>query len=222
MRALLILAALLSGCASTEYKQYAEAQANIAAQRAAAEQARYAAIAAIAAQGDATSKVAAVMAMSMMQQAPTKDVPLAPPRSAGETLLSWAQLILPTATQFYSIGRQAAVATRQSDNSARVAVQQSQDASITTTNIVNGFVAMGSKIQGNTTTTSTTTTTTPTQVIEKPSVVLVDKPLLVDKPVLVTVDKPLIVKPEIVTVDKPVIVQPTVIQVPAPAPTPGN
>jgi hypothetical protein len=230
---------VLTGCASTDYQLYAQAQANIAAQRAAADQARYAALASIAQQGDSAAKVAAVMSMMQMGQVQPQAT-IAAPRSTGETLLQWASLVLPTATQMYGISRQSQVAIAQSDNATRLGIAQSGDASATQQAIVSGFVNVAGKVQGNSTVTNTststqtattTTTTNPTQVVTQDKVVLVDKPVIVD-PKVITVEKPVVVDPKVVTVDKPVvveprivqptvveprIVQPTVVQVPTPA-----
>lgn len=213
MRLLITMAAvILAGCASSEYKMYAEAQSQIAAHKAAADQARYAALAQIAAQGDSAAKVAAVMSLNFNSQPQAPQTAIAPPKSTGETLLTWAQLILPTATQFYSIGRQSQVAVTQSNNSAQVAIAQSRDSSNTQSAIVRGFVDVSGKIQGNTTTTTTNTTTNTTT--ENPALVVTQEKVVIVKPEIVTTEKPVIVNP--------VVVNPVVIPVPTPASGPGN
>lgn len=201
-----IAATLLAGCASSEYKMYAEAQAQIAAHRAAADQARYAALAQIAAQGDSAAKVAAVMSLNFGAQAHQTQQAIAAPKSTGETLLTWAQLVLPTATQFYSIGRQAQMAVTQSNNSAQVAIAQSRDSSNTQSSVVRGFVDVAGKIQGNVTTTTTN--------VENPAVIVTQEKVVVVKPEIVTTEKPVIVNP--------VVVNPVVVPVPTPASGPGG
>ena len=69
MKPLLILVAIaLAGCASTgDYAAYANGQAQIEAARHSADAARYKAMSDIAATGDNSAKVAAVMALALGQ-----------------------------------------------------------------------------------------------------------------------------------------------------------
>jgi len=86
----------LSGCAATEYAQYSKAQTDIATARHAADSERYKAMAAIAASGDGSAKVAAVMAMAMGQSAGAQATIQAPQASQA---LQWASILVPGLTQ---------------------------------------------------------------------------------------------------------------------------
>jgi len=121
----------LTSCASSgpsNYQLYAETQAKIAQAHAVAETARFNALAEIAKNGDAASKVAAVLSIQMSggsnQQRQNQQV--APPETFADTALKWTSVLLPNFTQFYSINRNSAVAMRQSDNQAAIAVSTNQ------------------------------------------------------------------------------------------------
>ena len=76
MRTMIILCALaLTGCAS-DYRLYADASAKSEIARHNADAAKYRAMADIAAQGDASAKVAAVMAITPVAPAPAPIVPV--------------------------------------------------------------------------------------------------------------------------------------------------
>jgi len=133
MKKLLLIVPLimLAGCASSgpsNYQLYAETQAKIAQAHAVAETARFNALAEIAKNGDAASKVAAVLSIQMSggsnQQRQNQQV--APPETFADTALKWTSVLLPNFTQFYSINRNSAVAMRQSDNQAAIAVSTNQ------------------------------------------------------------------------------------------------
>lgn len=131
MKKLVIPVFLLSlvGCASNDYKLYAETQQEIARSRAVAETARYQALAEIAKTGDATSKVAATMAIAMGQNSSDKkDQTVAAPKSPGDTALQWASIIVPSATQLAGIASNAYVAVKQSNNQTKTAINQSNNA----------------------------------------------------------------------------------------------
>jgi len=112
----------LSGCGK-QYMMYAEAQKAIATENAkayaAAETARYNALAQIAKDGDATSRVAAAMSLSLGggggSRAPQPPNIVAP-KSAGETALQWTSTVLPVAATIYGIAANRDVAIKQSDN----------------------------------------------------------------------------------------------------------
>ncbi len=110
----------LSACASTDYGQYAKAQSDIAAARAASDAARYKALAEIASKGDPASSVAAVMAIAIggSQQQGQQQV-AAPQRSDA---LQWASIIIPGLTQAYAIGKSADVAINSSNNAMQTSV----------------------------------------------------------------------------------------------------
>lgn len=154
MRIILIIIALtLTGCAS-DYKLYADASAKSEIARHNAEAAKYRAMADIAAQGDASAKVAAVMAIALGQQSAAQ-TQLRPPEHATGTLLQWAQVLVNPLTQMYG----AYSARRVGESQASYSFQ-----GLKSTNDTFGLIA--SKIQApatpapNVTTTNTTNTTT--------------------------------------------------------------
>lgn len=118
----------LFGCASGDYKLYAETQQEIARSKALAESARYQALAEIAKTGDSTTKVAATMAIAMGQGgADKKEQDIAAPKSPGDTALQWASILVPSATQLAGIASNAYVAVKQSNNQTSVALAQSNN-----------------------------------------------------------------------------------------------
>jgi hypothetical protein len=121
----------LTGCATAEYQAYADAHKA----QAAAQTARYQALADIAKQGDTTAKVAAVMSLQLQGSAQGQSN-IAAPKSFGDHMLQWTAVLLPTATQIYSVGKQAQVGIAQSNNA--------RDMGISTNN---AFVGMAAKIQ---------------------------------------------------------------------------
>ena len=198
----------LTGCATAEYQAYADAHKA----QAAAQTARYQALADIAKQGDTTAKVAAVMSLQLQGSAQGQSN-IAAPKSFGDHMLQWTAVLLPTATQIYSVGKQAQVGIAQSNNA--------RDMGISTNN---AFVGMAAKIQApaaNIATTNTTTTTTTvgansgsnsgnsgrlagtsiTDSTSKPTVVNQPEPVVVTQPepVVVTQPEPVVVQPEVVT-----------------------
>jgi hypothetical protein len=128
--ALLIAVLSLTGCATAEYQAYADAHKA----QAAAQTARYQALADIAKQGDTTAKVAAVMSLQMggVQQ----NAQINAPKSWADYALQWTGLLLPTVGQIYTINKQTTLGMRQSDNATAVAVSTN-----------NAFVGMASQIQ---------------------------------------------------------------------------
>ena len=120
----------LTGCATAEYAAYADAHKA----QAAAQTARYQALADIAKQGDTTAKVAAVMSLQM--GGGQQNAQINAPKSWADYALQWTGLLLPTVTQVYAVGKQTALGMRQSDNATAVAVSTNQ-----------AFVGMASQIQ---------------------------------------------------------------------------
>jgi hypothetical protein len=139
--AALLSVALLTGCASQDYKMYADAQRAIASANATAESAKYAALAEIARTGDATAKVAAVMSINFAASNNTRNQQqqILPPKSAGDIALQWTSLLLPNLTQFYSINANRQVAITQSNNATALGIKQSDNQVATTTNTNNTF-----------------------------------------------------------------------------------
>jgi hypothetical protein len=131
MRLIAILCALsLTGCATAEYQAYADAHKA----QAAAQTARYQALAEIAKQGDTTAKVAAVMSLQM--GGGQQNAQINAPKSWADYALQWTGLLLPTVGQIYTINKQTTLGMRQSDNATAVAVS------------TNGaFVGIAGKIQ---------------------------------------------------------------------------
>lgn len=128
----IILALLLSACASPEYTQYTATQQAIAASRAQADTARYQALASIASRGDSAASVAAAMALAMGGQSQAPQI--APPQAS--QALQWAQVLVPGITQAYAIGK-----------SADVAINSSNNAALTSANTMAAFVGVAGKIQ---------------------------------------------------------------------------
>lgn len=142
-------AALLSGCATNEYAKYSEGQARIEAARAKADAARYKALSDIAASGDTTAKVAAVVALTSMQSQQQGGAQLRPPQAS--SALQWAQILVPGLTQIGGIWANARLGMRQSDNAARVAESTNST-----------FLGLAGHIQAPAANVTTTTTTTDT------------------------------------------------------------
>jgi hypothetical protein len=187
--ATILCALALTGCATAEYAAYAD----IHKAQAASQTARYQALAEIAKQGDTAAKVAAVMSLQMgaVQNQPQ----VAAPKSFGDHLLQWTSVLLPTATQIYSVSKQAQVGIAQSNNATTLGVSTNA-----------AFVGLAGKIQapGAITTTTTTTNTDSTHA-----------PTVVTQPAPITITQP---APIIVTQPTPVIVRPEVVVTPAAAP----
>ncbi len=128
--ATLLCALFLTGCATAEYAAYAEAHKA----QAAAQAARYQALADIARQGDTTAKVAAVMSLQM--GGGQQNTQINAPKSWADHALQWTGLLLPTVGQIYTVNKQTSLGMRQSDNATAVAVSTN-----------NAFVGIASKIQ---------------------------------------------------------------------------
>jgi hypothetical protein len=177
----------LTGCATAEYAAYAD----IHKAQAASQTARYQALADIAKQGDTAAKVAAVMSLQM--GAVQNQTQIAAPKTFGDQLLQWTSVLLPTATQIYSVGKQAQIGIAQSNNARDLGVSTNA-----------AFVGIAGKIQApaaNVATTSTTTTTTSTDSTHAPTVVTQPAPITITQPapIIVTQPAPLVVPTTTVT-----------------------
>jgi len=126
----LIAVLSLTGCATAEYAAYADAHKA----QAAAQTARYKALADIAAQGDTTAKVAAVMSLQMGGQ--QQNTHINAPKSWADYALQWTGLLLPTFGQVYTINKQTSLGLRQSDNATALGVSTNA-----------AFVGIASQIQ---------------------------------------------------------------------------
>lgn len=119
-------AALLTGCASNNYQQYIQTQETIALARAEAEIARYKALEAIANSGDTTARVAAVIALQQGTVQGNNSPKIEQPISAGDTALKWTSVLLPSLTQFYSIGKSTDLAIVNSNNNKDIAIHSNE------------------------------------------------------------------------------------------------
>lgn len=199
MKKLLIVAVissfLLMGCANTEYLAYSRAQTEIEVSKNLALSAKYKAMEAIAASGDSTAKVAAVMALSMGNQGvSSQGAPIAAP--APNQALQWASVLVPGVTQVLGMRYNYLSTVQQSNNSAAVAqstneafigisgkIQAQNTSTATTTNtILSGTGSLGTGTYG---VSSTDNTSVPTVV--NPLVVMQPQPLVVNPAVVPTV-----------------------------------
>jgi hypothetical protein len=146
MKLIAIVTALaLTGCATgKEYEAYAEAHKA----QAAAQAARYKALSDIAAQGDTTAKVAAVITLN---QSSGQASQIAAPKSAAEHLIQWTSILLPSLTNIYGINKQAQVGIAQSNNATTLGVSTNA-----------AFVGLAGKIQAPAANVTTSTSTTST------------------------------------------------------------
>jgi hypothetical protein len=129
--ALAVCAVALTGCATnSEYAAYADAHKA----QAAAQTARYQALADIAKQGDTTAKVAAVMSLQM--GGGQQNAQIAAPKSWADYAMQWTGLLLPTLGQVYTVNKQTSLGMRQSDNATALGISTNA-----------AFVGIASKIQ---------------------------------------------------------------------------
>src|ERR1035437_2068918 len=122
---ILVSALALMGCASPDYAKYAEANQAIETARHNADAAKWQAMADIAAQGDSSAKVGAVMAMAMGGQgsaASGNGLRAPEPNQA----LQWASILVPSLTQVAGMRYQYLSSTVQSNNARDVAVSTNQ------------------------------------------------------------------------------------------------
>ena len=147
MKLLIVLAGLvLAGCASPDYEQYSRAQTDIATARHQAEAARYRALSDIAATGDSSAKVAAVMALALGANTSQQPVIQAPqPNQA----LQWAQILVPGLTQIAGMRYNYLSQQTQSNNATALGMSTNS-----------AFLGLAGKIQAPGATTTTTTATT--------------------------------------------------------------
>lgn len=152
---LAVCVAALTGCASGDYKLYAEGQSKIESAKYLAEAERWKAMGSIAANGTESAKIAAVVAMAMSGQqggGGNGGTKIQAPQA--NEALQWASLLVPSITQLAGISANVKLGMAQSDNAARVAMSTND-----------AFVGIAGKIQApavaaaNVTTTTTTNTT---------------------------------------------------------------
>jgi PBP1b-binding outer membrane lipoprotein LpoB len=128
--AIILCALSLTGCATAEYQAYADAHKA----QAAAQTARFQALADIARQGDTTAKVAAVMSLQM--GGGQQNTQINAPKSWADYAMQWTGLLLPTIGQVYTINKQTSLGMRQSDNATALGVSTNA-----------AFVGIASQIQ---------------------------------------------------------------------------
>jgi len=195
---------ILMGCANTEYLAYSRAQTEIEVSKNLALSAKYKAMETIAASGDSTAKVAAVMALSMGSQGgSSQGTSIAAP--APNQALQWASVLVPGVTQVLGMRYNYLSTVTQSNNSAAVAQStnsafvgiagkiQATNTTNTTNTILSGTGSLGT---GKYTTTDNTSTPT----VVNPLVVMQPEPVIIDP----TVVNPVVVNPLIVN---PVVVK---------------
>lgn len=134
----LLVAVSLTACAtSQDYTSYAEAIKAKAESESTANAiiaiARYRALSQIAASGDTTAKVSAVMAIQGEQGGSARTVTsgsgdIAKPENASETALRWASILVPSTVQATGMYLNAKLGTTQSNNSTSVLLRQSDNA----------------------------------------------------------------------------------------------
>jgi hypothetical protein len=128
--AIAVCSVALTGCATKEYQAYADAHKA----QAAAQTARFQALADIARQGDTTAKVAAVMSLQM--GGGQQSAQIAAPKSWADYAMQWTGLLLPSLTNIYGINKQTSLGMRQSDNATALGISTNA-----------AFVGIASQIQ---------------------------------------------------------------------------
>jgi hypothetical protein len=128
--AIAVCSVALTGCAHKEYQAYADAHKA----QAAAQTARFQALADIAKQGDTTAKVAAVMSLQM--GGGQQSTQIAAPKSWADYAMQWTGLLLPSLTNIYGINKQTSLGMRQSDNATALGISTNA-----------AFVGIASQIQ---------------------------------------------------------------------------
>ena len=175
MKYLLLIVALLGGCASPDYAVYTEAQRSVDVARHHADAAKYAAMASIANSGDSSAKVAAVLAMALGTSGVQGGSTIRAPQTS--EALQWASIIVPSLTTVASINASMKLGLAQSDNSTRVAMSTNEAftgiagkiqapvvatplANVITTTTLNGTGTMGAGSYSTTDNHASTPTTT--------------------------------------------------------------
>ena len=128
--AITIAALALTGCATGQYQAYADAHKA----QAAAQTARYQALADIAKMGDTTAKVAAVISLNAGNTPQSSQI--AAPKSWADYAMQWTGMLLPTLGQVYTVNKQTTLGMRQSDNATALGVSTNA-----------AFVGIASQIQ---------------------------------------------------------------------------
>ena len=132
---LISIALALTGCATTEYADYAKAQGDIARANAEVQSARYNALSKVAETGTESAKIAAVMALALGGSSSTQAVQQVQAPQPSQAL-QWAQVLVPSITNIASLHYTSRASMAASESAARVS--ESTNAA---------FVGLASKIQ---------------------------------------------------------------------------
>jgi len=200
--AIVAISSVISACASPDYVQYSKSMQEIAASKNSADTEKYKALASIAASGDSTAKVAAVMALSSLGSTTQGQSALMQPQP--NIALQWASILVPGLTQVAGMRYNYMSQSVSSNNATALGM------STNTT-----FSAIAGKIQAPTTITTLSGTGTLGSGAYSTSdnhSISTEAPFAV--PTVVT---PTVIQP--VTVIEPTVITPTVIQ---PVVTPNN
>ena len=164
---LIIAALLLSGCATTDNKDFYQAQQ-------AAETAKFGAIKELAVGADPTTRALLAVMLGGGMAGGQGGIKQAAPDT---TALQWASVLVPGAVQAYGITANMQLGVRQSDNGASVA-RSTNDT----------FFGIASRIQAPVTITNTDRhdVITPTPVVTQPVIVAPAVPVVVNPPVVIT------------------------------------
>lgn len=130
----LIAIIFLTGCATQDYKAYADAQGAVAQAKANADTARYQALSQIAQTGTESARVAAVMALALGNGSQSQAQQIAAPQPSAA--LQWAGVLVPSITNLASLHYASRTAVASAEASARVAESTN-----------NAFLGMAGKIQ---------------------------------------------------------------------------
>lgn len=149
MKKIIISAAILSlfGCGTTDsYKQYVDSHEKIMVEKYRTETAKYAALKEIANSGSDVARVAAVMSINNLRSSEDSVPQLQAPKSASDTALQWASILVPTlanvGVQAYTVRQQTDLARRQSDNQVSVSNRQSDNAVLSTNSTNAAFMGI--------------------------------------------------------------------------------
>lgn len=140
----------LTGCETTaRYQTYADGEAKIKIAQYTAQAEKYRAMAAIAANGSESAKVAAVVAMAMESNGAAQQGAggtLAAPKDPSDTALQWAGVLVPATVQGYAINANKGLGLRQSDNQTALGITHSNNNVRVTESNNNTFLGLGSMI----------------------------------------------------------------------------
>ena len=157
MKTLSILLALaLTGCASTEYSEYAKAQGEIARAKSDADTARYQALSKVAETGSEGARIAAVMALAFSGSGTNTQAVQTVQAPQASSALQWASILVPSLTNIAGMHYASKANIAATESAARVSESTTA-----------AFVGIAGKIQApvvtnpqaNVTTTTTTTST---------------------------------------------------------------